>query len=129
MANRPILEIEVNDSEFTEFLKKFENYKTQVAAMPQTWMSISYEIDNLKTKFEKVLNGLEKHNRTTDETVESQSSTQSLMKWTKRTAGFSGLLGAGGLFGIDRMAASAAGQRTSAAGLGVSYGEAGQLPY
>jgi hypothetical protein len=152
MANRPILEIDVNDSEFTEFLKKFEDYKTKVAAMPQTWMSISYEINNLKTKFEKVLDDLEKHNHKTDETVESQGvftaslaaseltfvglsksgrsfahnihqSTQSLMKWTKLTAVFSGLLGAGGLYGIDRMAAGAAAQRTSAMGLGVSYGE------
>jgi hypothetical protein len=49
--------------------------------------------------------------------------TQSLMHWTKLTAVFSGLLGAGGLFGINRMAASVAGQRTSAAGLGISYGE------
>ena len=49
--------------------------------------------------------------------------TQSLMYWTKLTAAFSGLLGAGGLFGINRMAASVAGQRTSAAGLGVTYGE------
>jgi hypothetical protein len=120
--------------------------------MPQTWMSISYEINNLKTKFEKVLDDLEKHNHRTDDAVESQGvfaaslaaseltfvglaksgksfahnihqSTQSLMKWTKLTAVFSGLLGAGGLYGVDRMAAGAAAQRTSAMGLGVSYGE------
>ena len=152
MANRPVLEIEVNDTEFQDFLAKWDNYKTQVAAMPQTWMSVSYEINNLKTKFEKVLGDLEKQTQKTDDASVSQGkfaealaaseltyvglaksgksfahnihqSTQSLMKWTKLTAVFSGILGAGGLFGIDRMAAGVAVQRTAAAGLGVSYGE------
>jgi hypothetical protein len=31
------------------------------------------------------------------------------MKWTKLTSVFSGLLGAGSLYGIDRMAANVAG--------------------
>src|ERR1700732_4998072 len=45
------------------------------------------------------------------------------MKWTKLTAVFGGLLGAGGLFGIDRRVVRGAGQRQSARGLGVSTGE------
>jgi hypothetical protein len=49
--------------------------------------------------------------------------TRSLLKWTALTSVFSGLLGAGGLFGIERLAQSAAGQRRSAAGLGVTPGE------
>src|SRR6185437_13721239 len=49
--------------------------------------------------------------------------TKALAKWTGLLSAVGGLLGAGGLFGIDRMAAKAAGQRRSAMGLGLSTGE------
>ena len=49
--------------------------------------------------------------------------TRSLLRWASLTGVIGGLLGAGGLFGIDRLAASAGGQRRSALGLGISSGE------
>ena len=51
------------------------------------------------------------------------SMTSQLMKWTALTSVFTGLIGAGGLFGIDRLAQSVAGGRRSSLGLGVGYGE------
>ena len=49
--------------------------------------------------------------------------TASLRHWSKLTALFGGLVGAGGISGISRMALNVASQRSSAAGLGVTYGE------
>jgi len=49
--------------------------------------------------------------------------TLSLLKWSSITGVISGILGAGGLFGIDRLAISAGNQRRSALGLGVTPGE------
>ena len=43
--------------------------------------------------------------------------TASLRHWSKLTALFGGLVGAGGIFGISRMALNVASQRSSAAGL------------
>lgn len=49
--------------------------------------------------------------------------TLDLLRWASLTSVFSGLLGAGGLFGLDRLAASVGGTRREAQGLGVSSGE------
>lgn len=51
------------------------------------------------------------------------SATRSLLRWASLTGLISGVLGGGGLFGIERLAASAGGARRSALGLGVSPGE------
>jgi hypothetical protein len=49
--------------------------------------------------------------------------TKSLLRWGALTGLISGILGGGGLFGIDRLAAGAGNARRSALGLGVSPGE------
>jgi hypothetical protein len=152
MANKEILAVTIDDTEFSEFKKKFDAYEAAVKAMPKHWQQSSGEITAQKTNFEKMVAGAGNFYRSLELATVQQSvssrvleatglawagihrsgklfrsdivhATQSLMHWTKLTAVFSGLLGAGGLFGINRMAASVAGQRTSAAGLGVSYGE------
>ena len=51
------------------------------------------------------------------------SATVSLLKWSALTGIVSGLLGAGGLFGIDRLAISVGQGRRSSLGFGTSYGE------
>ncbi len=49
--------------------------------------------------------------------------TTSLLKWASLTGVFSALLGAGGLFGIDRLAEGVASQRRANMGTGVGYGQ------
>jgi transglycosylase-like protein with SLT domain len=51
------------------------------------------------------------------------SATSALLRWTGVLSAVGGLLGAGGLFGIDRMAASVSNQRRTGMGLGMSPGE------
>jgi hypothetical protein len=49
--------------------------------------------------------------------------TRSLLRWASLTGLISGILGGGGLFGIERLATSAGNSRRSALGLGVTPGE------
>ena len=152
MVNRPILEIEVDDSAFQGFLQKFNEHQEALKALPSYWTATGQEIEKQKTNFERISTKLaatggssiaiEKSQDGVGKLLEGAAislgllsthgkhfaaniirSTQSLLKWTKLTSVFAGVIGAGGLFGIDRMAASVAGQRTSAMGLGVSYTE------
>jgi len=149
---RPILEIDLDDSAFTRFLDMFHHYEDELKTLPQHWQASGKEIATHKTSFEKInaeiaktsnaSSGMALAQAGSDKLFDSAAvslgllsthgkhfaanihqSTMSLLKWTKLTSVFSGILGAGGLYGINRMATSAAGQRTSAMGLGVSYGE------
>jgi hypothetical protein len=52
-----------------------------------------------------------------------KNATESLLKWGSLTGLISGILGLGGLFGIERLASNAAGTGRSAAGLGVTPGQ------
>ena len=51
------------------------------------------------------------------------ASTLELARWGRLTAVFSGLIGAGGLYGLNTLAAGVAMRRRDAAGLGISIGE------
>jgi hypothetical protein len=151
-GNRPVLDIEIDDSAFQQFKRQFDAYSAAVKALPEHWQLAGAEIDRQKSSFEKMFQKLESQGQASKGALIEQtqfnkvldateltwgslaksgkqfaghihSSTQQLMRWTKLTAVFSGLLGGGGLYGIARSATSAAGQRTSAGGLGVSIGE------
>ena len=50
------------------------------------------------------------------------TATTSILRWASITGVLSGLIGAGGLFGIDRLAIGAAGARRSSLGLGAGIG-------
>jgi hypothetical protein len=54
--------------------------------------------------------------------VNLRSITGSLLKWGTITGVAGGLLGVGGLFGLDRLAGDVAGRRRTSLGLGTSYG-------
>jgi uncharacterized protein (TIGR02594 family) len=51
------------------------------------------------------------------------ATTQAMLRWVGIGGIFSGLLGAGSMFGIDRLALAVSGNSRSARGTGVSYGE------
>lgn len=149
MSVRSVIDVDVDkDGNFAEFAKLFEKYQSQLAKQPGAWANVD---KRMKTSFEhttaalmaqselnrratanaegqaKAATGADVHWKSMARSTSTVASninkaTSSLLKWTALTSVFSGLLGAGGLFGIDRMAASAGAGRRSAQGLGTTFG-------
>jgi len=152
MALKSIIDVEVNDDAFTKFAAKFREYQAALEKTPAAWADIGKEAKGQALTFDKLVVALVaqtellgragKVTHATGESVKSQahhwhdmardtkafashitSATKEFLKWTGVIGAFSGLLGAGGLFGIERLAQSAGGMRRSAAGLDLTPGE------
>ena len=149
MAVKSIIDIEINDDSFKAFSALYERYNTLLSKAPGQWGQANRVA---KTGFESVAAALMAQNDMTRMAARGQESagrvaratarhwhdmardtrevagniaraTSQLLKWTALTSVFSGLLGAGGLFGIDRMAGTVGAGRRAASGLGLRYGE------
>ncbi len=152
MAVKSILSIDVRDGQFKDFLKLYEKYESALKKAPAAWALVNKNIDGSKASFQKLVDQMaaanvqeklrEKAQERADKLTQSAaerwsamarntrefatnigSATTSLLKWASITGVISGIVGAGGLFGIDRLALSAASGRRSSLGLGVGYGE------
>lgn len=152
MAVRSVLEIDVQDETFQRFQEAFGRYQDAVKALPGAWGKVNATATNAAEQFgditaallaqnelmrkaaaegdrfgrtahgtQTVMHAIAGQTRTIFRNVASV--TKELLKWGSISAVFGGLLGAGGLFGLDRLAGAAASGRRSALGLGVSYGE------
>jgi hypothetical protein len=149
MSTKSIVEIDVQDEAFKRFGDLFEKYAEVLAGTPATWKSVGKESTAVAKQFERMVaallaqNQLSRESKDADEKRHKQLvSTEKLwtsmarssgtiaknvldigagmLKWGSLIAG--GLVG-GGLFGIDKMAASVSNSRRSAMGLGMSIGE------
>lgn len=148
MGLRSTLDIEVNDQQFKDFEAAFSKYQEKLQKMPGAWagvdkkMKSSFEtvaaallaqnevINNARKKTEE----LEKNSKKTSsfwrdlakstKTVAGniKDATSSLLKWASISGVISGLVGGGGLFGLDLLAVQAGGARRSSLGLGTSIG-------
>lgn len=139
MAAKSILDIEVNDEKFQKFQAQFAKYQAALNAMPAQWGRIGKDmggaLDSAMGKLDKVGSAMAKSaketarqfadmSRTTGVLAKNiASATTQLLKWASLTSVFGGLLGAGGLFGIGRLAQGASDTRRQAQGYGVSAGE------
>ena len=152
MAVKSILDIEVNDGRFREFARLYEKYQTALKSAPAAWKLVEKNIDGSRASFGKLVDQMasanvqaklrEKAQERADQLTRSSAdrwqsmarntrefaknigdATLSLLKWGSITGVISGLVGAGGLFGIDRLAMGVAGNRRSALGRGTGYGE------
>jgi hypothetical protein len=152
MAVKSIIDIEVGDAAFKNFASLFEKYQAALAKSPAMWQAINKEIAEQRKGFEAIasealvvqeltaLSNKDLHSNTRE--VEKTAGywrgigretagvagnirdiTRSLLKWTAITGLISGLAGAGGLFGIDRLALGVSAGRRSSLGLGLGYGE------
>lgn len=142
MALKSIIDIELNGADkFKEFADAFQKHQEQLAKLPGAWAGVS---KSQQTGFQAVAaamlaqNEIAKRNLDTMKKTESEwakmvGTTRKVAdniadgaRWLIRIAGIgglaAGLAGAGGLFGIDRLAGSVTAQRRSAIGLGVGYG-------
>lgn len=152
MATKSIIDIEINDAAFKRYQATFAQYQALLAKTPAIWTQQTAAINSSRKSFDALVSAaaarqgyakltaeaektaslaVEKSARTWRDLAVStksfasniQSATVALLKWAGVTTAVSGLLGAGGLFGIDRLAVSAAAQRRSASGLGITPGQ------
>lgn len=149
MTDKPILSIDIDDGQFQKFAELFNKY--QAAAKDNSaWESVGKTAQATAGEFEKIERSMRKtaeaktrrkQEKEADGLAKIQfawasiavnsrkfyhhihDATLSLMKWGGLTSLFSSIVGAGGLFGITRMAMGVSSRRMSAAGLGVGYGQ------
>jgi hypothetical protein len=152
VAVKSIIDIQVNDGEFQRFNKLFLQYQQHLNATPLAWNNIAksqgkntnafeelvaLEIESMghRKMMEQVQLRAARLTRTTSDAWREmgrytkgvagdiRDATSQLLKWTSLTSVFAGVIGAGGLFGINRMAEGVAAGRRSSMGIGAGYGE------
>ncbi len=154
MAVRSIIDVEVDSAgNFARFAAKYDAYQKLLKESPAAWAKVTDGIGRTRKEFDQVVKQqvatiaraklladaerealritttigdrwreLARNTKSTAANI--KDATTSLLKWTALTGVVSGLLGAGGLFGINRLAASVSAGRQSSMGLGASYGQA-----
>jgi hypothetical protein len=152
MSLKSVVDIVVNDAEFQRFQALFNNYKAGLAATPAAWTAANTAAAATTGAIAAGAQGLQHHvvlinqaagaSKAAAAHTVSQAgawqrmardsrafaghivdATRSLLRWGEITGLISGILGGGGLFGIDRLAINAGERRKSALGLGVKPGE------
>jgi hypothetical protein len=152
VAVKSIIDIQVNDGAFQRFNAVFQQYQRHLNATPLAWRNIAQAQGKSTSAFQdlvaleiqsmghqkmmlQVQQAASRITRTTSDAWRDMArstksvagdirdATSQLLKWTSLTAVFSGVIGAGGLFGINRMAEGVAAGRRSSLGIGVGYGE------
>lgn len=151
MTTKSIIEVEVKDGSFNSFLRLFNKYAGTLAKQPAAWGKVGKaagdstketekqlkKVDAVKDGIEKAQNAQQKLKNAAAGTnrefskIAAQSksiagnikdATVWLFKWTAITGAVGGLLGAGSLFGLDRLAYSIGSSRRESQGLGVTSG-------
>ena len=153
MPMKSILDVEVNSAAFADYKAAFDKYESAVKRLPAGWTEVGKSVSKTTKTFSELVAGFVAANqhakqvaaaqKEADRLTKSQAdhwrdisrhtrefasniagATANLLKWVGPIGVLSGLLGAGvGLFGLERLAASSAGQRRSAMGLGIGYGQ------
>lgn len=151
MAVKSIIDVDVRTGAFAAFQRQYEKYEKALKSAPAAWALVNKNIDGSRASFDKLVGQMAAANvqaqlrakaqeradqltRTSAERWQSMArstrdfasniagATASLLKWASVTGLISGLAGAGGLFGIDRLAIGAAQSRRAAFGTGSSIG-------
>ena len=152
MPVRSTIQIDIDDKNFQNFVKIYNQYKASLASMPAAWKQVSQLTNATAISFRGIVAEMVAANVKQKLLVEAQTkadqitrttadrwrdlarssrafatsvgdATRSILKWGGITGVFSGLLGLGSLWGLERLAAGAGGQRRSSLGLGLSAGE------
>jgi len=153
MTVRSIIDIEIDpNGKFREFSKLFEKYQAALKSQPAAWALVNKNIQGTRTSFDGLVDAMvaanvqarlrdkaqERANQLTrtyadrwrDVATFSKRAATSikdsvlwLLKGSAITGAISGLIGAGGLWGIDRLALTVGAGRRSSLGLGLSYGQ------
>ncbi len=151
MAVKSIIDIDVRDGKFLAVTKLVEKYNAAIKSSRAAWALVNKDVDGSRDTYKKLVDQMVAANvqakirekaeesayrrtRSTADVWQSMArntrefagnigaATTSLLKWGSVTGVISGLIGAGGLFGIDRLALGAASSRRQALGTGSSIG-------
>jgi len=153
VAVRSIIDVEIDpEGHMKAFASLYEKYQSQLAKAPGMWAAASKEVQAQRQGFEAIAAAILAQNELTARAAKEQKNnrqeiersavlwrdisrstsrvagnvkdmTLSLLKWASVTGVISGLAGAGGLFGIDRLATGVSSTRRSSMGLGIGYGD------
>jgi hypothetical protein len=153
MSVKSIYEVDVQSPSFALFQERFKKYQEALKNMPAAWAKVGAATEESATHIQSIVAAMmahadlakhladqEKRRRKIEEDSAfswgkiARSSkdvfstvtrtTASLLKWVGIGGIVGGLLGAGGLWGIDTLANRVGSGRRGALGLGVVYGEA-----
>lgn len=149
MAIRSVVDIDINDGRFKEFSSAFEKYQALLAKTPGAWANMDkgmksgfstlssallaqLDIINKTNKAEQDLTNTSNKTaaawRDVSKSTKSvltniKDTTISLFKWASIGSIFTGLLGAGSLFGLSELAAGVGATRRQTLGIGTTFGE------
>lgn len=153
MTIKSIIDVEVDpDGNFERFQELFDKYQQQLGKTPNAWKNASKESAAMATQFERMTAALMAQGQVNREQAEARkaqekhltvsqrlwtdiskasgtvsknvvTATKALLSWTGIIGGVTGLLGLGGLYGLDRMAERVSDQRRSSLGLGLTIGQ------
>lgn len=153
MANlKSVYDIEINRKEFDNYKRAFDAYQAALKTHPGIWKTVGKEVSGLAAAHKQLQSAMESQSKNQQKIVEfykgqnrqlQQSdnlwksmarsagglassilgATRTLLSWSGVVGAVTGLLGAGGLFGLDRMARGVADSRKSSMGLGMSIGQ------
>lgn len=151
MTTRSVIEIDLKDEKFQNFLKTFKQYQTALKSMPSAWKQINALTNGSAISFrglvaeqvastvkqKLLLQAQERADQITKTTADRwkdmarsaksvasyvTETTRQLLRWASLSGIIGGLVGAGSLWGLDRLGGNVAAGRRSALGLGTSYG-------
>ena len=152
MTVKSIVDIDVNDSQFQAFTRTFAKYQDALTKMPAAWEAATDEAKEQQKSFNQMaaalfsLNDLQRRGAANSKNAAASNAssavswskissftkssadniarmTTSILRWTGIATAFSGLMGVGSLWGLERLGFSAASGRRQSQGLGLSYGE------
>lgn len=152
MARKSIIDIEVNDQQFKTFQAQFDKYQASLKTMPGAWAKAGKSIEGSKDAFEVLVAAsiaqtlhAKQHaaaQKKADDILKTQAerwkdmahsaktfaghvagATRSLLRWAEITGLISGLVGSGGLYGIERLATASSASRYASQGLGLGTGQ------
>lgn len=149
MGLRHVVDIDLNDEKYKQFAASFEKHQKLLEKTPGAWAGMSKEMksgfatmtaalqahldlikktdkaeDDLGTKTKRAALSWKDMARSSREFLSNvKESSLALVRWMSLGTIVGGLLGAGSLWGLDRMAAGVSSTRRSALGLGVTFGE------
>jgi hypothetical protein len=141
---KSIVDIDVNDGKFQAFLGLWNKYQTSLSKTPDLWKKAgsgaaalgsanaagakglekqSKSLDKQKGQYESINKAMAGMAKSAERVAKFMASTaMSVLKFVGEGGILSGLMGAGGLWGLDRLAGSVSNNYRTAQGLGTTSG-------